>query len=125
MSCRYRGIAPDAHRASGSATTQTAAKVLHMLRNIQVLGVAALLLGASTSHGSPAGQAPIEVSLTIQETCVIQSAVNSATTGTPGVSCLHGTPYSVALEPGKSTEPTSSLQLADRTAQRAIWTVVF
>lgn len=96
-----------------------------MLHNVQTLGIAVLLLGASTSHGSPTQLAPIEVSLVIQESCVIQSAAQSASAVTTSVSCLHGTPYSVALAPHDPAQPLSTLQLADRTIQRAVWTVTF
>ncbi|MCP3707179.1 hypothetical protein M3I54_09330 [Paraburkholderia sp. CNPSo 3274] len=96
-----------------------------MLRNIKTFAIAVCLLGASTSHGSPTPLAPIQVSLVIQESCVIQSAADAVPTTMPGVSCLHGTPYSVALAPREPTQLLSTLQLADRTTQRAVWMVAF
>ncbi len=96
-----------------------------MLRNVKTFAIAVFLLGASTSHGSPTPLAPIQVSLVIQESCVIQSAADPASATAPGVSCLHDTPYSVALAPREPTQLLSTLQLADRTTQRAVWTVAF
>jgi hypothetical protein len=109
----------------GAGQTKPAVEDPHMLRNVQTLGVAVFLLGASTSHGSPTQLAPIQVSLVIQERCEIQSAAESASAVAPGVSCLHGAPYSVALAPRDPTQPLSTLQLAGRIMQRAVWTVAF
>jgi hypothetical protein len=103
----------------------TAAKVPHMLRNFKTFGAAVLFLGVTGLRGSAAELAPIQVSLVIQESCMIQSLADYAANASPRVSCLHDTPYSVALAPRDPTRRLSTLQLSERTRPRVVWTVAF
>jgi hypothetical protein len=96
-----------------------------LTHTIRTFGVAIFLLGVAGLHGSAAELAPIQVSLVIQESCAIQSGADSVFAGILGVSCLHDTPYSVTLAPHDPTTPSSTLSVADLTAQRAVWMVAF
>ncbi|TDG02263.1 hypothetical protein E1N52_40635 [Paraburkholderia guartelaensis] len=96
-----------------------------MLRKIWIYGVAVFLFALTGLKGSAAEHVPIQVSLVIQESCEIQSAAGTPSPDAPGVSCLHGALYHVALAPRDPTQRLSTLQLANLAAPRAVWAVAF
>ncbi|MGV7241146.1 hypothetical protein, partial [Caballeronia sp. M23-90] len=61
-----------------------------MLRKTLTLAMSALLPGAFASNVSPTELTTISVSLIVQESCMIQSAVEPSPVVRPSVSCLHG-----------------------------------
>ncbi|PQV44719.1 hypothetical protein B0G83_121118 [Paraburkholderia sp. BL21I4N1] len=125
-------------------------------RNLAAAFAAVLLAlpSAPASQAAPAELAAIAVSLTVQETCLVQSAdtVISAV-NQPVVSCLHGAPFEITqagVDPAGLTNaaqntadntarnlPLNSLQnaarnaappvqyVAARDARQTVWTVNF
>jgi hypothetical protein len=104
-----------------------------MPRNIAATTVAILLLSpASTAW--PTGLASIPVSLTVQETCVIQSVDAAITVANqPAVACLHGAPFQIsqaALDPAAPGEAGRDQAqpvefVATHDAQRTVWMINF
>ncbi|HZZ03746.1 hypothetical protein [Paraburkholderia sp.] len=104
-----------------------------MSRNVTA-AVVAILLAAPAAQASPTGLASIPVSLTVQETCVIQSVDAAITVANqPAVACLHGAPFQVsqaAFDPTASGEtgrnqaqPVEFITAHD--AQQTVWIVNF
>lgn len=85
-------------------------------RNLAAVFAAVLLAlpGAPASQAAPAELAAIAVSLTVQETCLVQSAdaVISAV-NQPVVSCLHGAPFEITQA---GVDPVASTNAAQNTA---------
>jgi hypothetical protein len=97
-----------------------------MLRKTTSISVAALvLLEASSSGVSSAEQAPISVSLVIQQSCVIHSGADPSPSAEPSVACLHGEPYRVAVVPLEPTQALSTTQFRAPGTQHAVWMVSF
>jgi hypothetical protein len=96
-----------------------------MLRTITSFGGAALLLlGAFSPRVSSAELASLSVSVVVQEICLIRADVASPI-AEPGVSCLHGEPYSVTLVPLDPTQTPYSMRVVARGAPHAVWMVSF
>lgn len=104
-----------------------------MSRKVTVT-VVAILLAAPAAQASPTGLASIPVSLTVQETCVIQSVDAAITVASqPAVACLHGAPFQVSqvafdpTAPGETgwnqVQPVEFITAHD--AQQTVWTVNF
>jgi hypothetical protein len=97
----------------------------------------AILLVSSPAHtlqAAPTELASIPVSLTVLETCVVQSADEViGTSNQPVVSCLHGAPFQITqagFDPApsgdtarKSSQPVEFVATHD--AQQTVWTVAF
>ncbi|WGS50934.1 hypothetical protein LFL96_05360 [Paraburkholderia sp. D15] len=125
-------------------------------RTLAVLSAAVLLAlpATSTLRAAPAELAAIAVSLTVQETCLVQSADAAISQANqPVVSCLHGAPFEitqVGLDPATSgagansnasnaanaANPANATNasrgaaqpvafVASRDAQQTVWTVNF
>ncbi|CAE6728617.1 hypothetical protein [Paraburkholderia aspalathi] len=96
--------------------------------------LAAILLAVPASKACPTELASIPVSLTVQETCVIQSVDAAITVANqPAVSCLHGAPFQisqVAFDPAAPDEATRNQAqpvqfVAAHGARQTIWTINF
>jgi hypothetical protein len=94
----------------------------------------AILLAAPASKAWPTELASIPVSLTVPETCVIQSVDAAITVANqPAVSCLHGAPFQisqVAFDPAAPDETARNKAqpvqfVATRGARQTIWTINF
>jgi hypothetical protein len=97
-----------------------------MLRKTTFSSVAALVfLEASSAGVSSAEQAPISVSLVIQQSCVIQSVADPSSITAPRVACLHGEPYRVAVVPLEPAQTLSTMQFTAPGTQHAVWMVSF
>ncbi|RAS35792.1 hypothetical protein [Paraburkholderia bryophila] len=86
-------------------------------RNLAAVFAAVLLAlpSAPASQAAPAELAAIAVSLTVQETCLVQSADAAISVANqPVVSCLHGAPFEIT-EGG--IDPAGSANAAQSTAQ--------
>lgn len=96
-------------------------------RNLAAVFAAVLLAlpSAPASQAAPAELAAIAVSLTVQETCLVQAtdaAISMA--NQPMVSCLHGAPFEITqagIDPAGSANPTQNAtgSAAQSTAQNA------
>ncbi|WP_434109112.1 hypothetical protein [Paraburkholderia caffeinilytica] len=104
-----------------------------MSRNVAATLVA-ILLATPASEALPAGLASIPVSLTVQETCVIQSVDAAITVANqPAVACLHGAPFQVSQAAFDPTVPGDAGRaqaqpvefVATHDAQQTVWTVNF
>jgi len=97
-----------------------------MLRKTTSFSVAALvLLEASSAGVLSAEQAPISVSLVIQQSCVIHSGADPSSSAEPSVACLHGEPYRVAVVPLEPTQALSTTQFTAPGTRQSIWMVSF
>ncbi|WCM20823.1 hypothetical protein NDK50_04960 [Paraburkholderia bryophila] len=86
-------------------------------RNLAAVFAAVLLAlpSAPASQAAPAELAAIAVSLTVQETCLVQSADAAISVANqPVVSCLHGAPFEIT-EGG--IDPAGSANAAQGTAR--------
>jgi hypothetical protein len=98
---------------------------------------AVVLLAMPSVHAlqaAPAELASIAVSLTVQETCLVQSAdVVISTANQPVVSCIHGAPFQITqagFDPVTSVDTTRNATqpvefIATHDAQQTVWTVNF
>ncbi|AMH43366.1 hypothetical protein AXG89_37225 [Burkholderia sp. PAMC 26561] len=99
-----------------------------MLRKTLTLAMSALLPGAFASNVSPTELTTISVSLIVQESCMIQSAVEPSPVVRPSVSCLHGQPYDIALvtvDPAQQPAALYSSASAGGPAAPTVWMVGF
>ncbi|SDQ39566.1 hypothetical protein SAMN05443245_1211 [Paraburkholderia fungorum] len=107
-----------------------------MSRNLAAASAAIFLalLAPPASQAAPLGLASINVSLTVQEACIVQSADGVIDAlNQPVVSCLHGAPFQigqagfdplVSVDPGAArSEPVAYAATGD--AQQTVWTVNF
>ena len=102
-------------------------------RNITATLVA-ILLASPASNAWPTGLASIPVSLTVQETCVIQSVDEAITAANqPAVACLHGAPFQISqvasdpAAPGETNrDPAQPVEfVATHDAQQTVWMINF
>ena len=87
-----------------------------------------LFMGAFASNVSPTELTTISVSLVVQESCLIQSAVEPAPVLRPNVSCLHGQPYDIALvtvDPAQRPAALYSSAGAGNPSAPTVWMVGF
>ncbi|WP_147394151.1 hypothetical protein [Paraburkholderia sp. BL23I1N1] len=92
-----------------------------------------ILLASPAIEAAPTELAWIPISLTVQESCVIQAGDAAITAANqPAVSCLHGAPFQivqVGFEPAMPADtaqnPPSMQFVATRDAQPAIWMINF
>jgi hypothetical protein len=86
------------------------------------------------SQAAPLNLASINVSLTVQEACVVQSADGVITvTNQPVVSCLHGAPFQISqagFDPVAAADSSAAqaqpvAYAAANDAQQTVWTVNF
>jgi hypothetical protein len=99
-----------------------------MLRKPLTLAMGTLLMSASASNVSPTELTTISVSLVVQESCVIQSAIEPAPVLRPSVSCLHGQPYDIALvtvDPAQKPAALYSSAGAGNPSAPTVWMVGF
>ncbi|ASL43051.1 hypothetical protein bAD24_I06155 [Burkholderia sp. AD24] len=113
-------------------------------RNLAAVFAAVLLAlpSAPASQAAPAELAAIAVSLTVQETCLVQSADAAISVANqPVVSCLHGAPFEITqggIDPAGSANAAQSTArntalnapppvqyFAARDALQTVWTVNF
>ncbi|MFM0646823.1 hypothetical protein PQR14_21065 [Paraburkholderia bryophila] len=121
-------------------------------RNLAAVFAAVLLAlpGAPASQAAPAELAAIAVSLTVQETCLVQATDAAISVANqPVVSCLHGAPFEITqagIDPAGSANATQSTTqstaqnatqnalrnapppveyVAARDARQTVWTVNF
>lgn len=89
---------------------------------------------ARTLRAAPTELASIPVSLTVQETCLVQSADEVIGTGNqPVVSCIHDAPFQITqagVDPAISGDPARKhVQpvdfVATHDAQQTVWTIAF
>lgn len=97
----------------------------------------AILLAWPSAHAlraAPAELASIPVSLTVQETCLVQSAdALISTANQPVVSCMHGAPFQITqagFDPAQSVDagqnPSQPVEfVATHDTQQTVWTVNF
>jgi len=91
-----------------------------MLRIAKLLGLG-LFLSALSWNASSADTASFQVSLTIQESCLVQSQDEAGKPVQPQVSCLHDSPS--LTKP--MTPPAPSKIVAPSEATSMIWLVMF
>jgi hypothetical protein len=97
-----------------------------MLRKTTFSSVAALVfLEASSAGVSSAEQAPMSVSLVVQQSCVIHSGADPSSSAEPSVACLHGEPYGLAVVPLEPAQTLSTMQFTAPGTQHAVWMVSF
>jgi len=99
-----------------------------MLRKTLTLAMGALLMGAFALNAVPAELTTISVSLVVQESCVIQSAMEPAPILRPSVSCLHGQPYDIALvtvDPAQKPVALYSSAGTSNPSTPSVWMVGF
>lgn len=101
-------------------------------RNLAAVFAAVLLAlpSAPASQAAPAELAAIAVSLTVQETCLVQATDAAISVANqPMVSCLHGAPFEITqagIDPAGSANPTQNPtqnatgSAAQSTAQNAL-----
>lgn len=105
-------------------------------RNLAATAVAILLAftSAPALRAAPAELASIPVSLTVQETCLVESGeVAISAANQPTVSCLHDAPFQITqvgfdpVTPIDSTrKPAQPVEfVAARDARQTVWTVNF
>jgi len=97
----------------------------------------AIILAMPSVHAlqaAPTELASIPVSLTVQESCLVQSAdAVISMANQPVVSCIHGAPFQITqagFDPGTSVDTArNAVQPVDfvaaRDAQQTVWTVNF
>ncbi|MFM0738884.1 hypothetical protein PQQ51_16715 [Paraburkholderia xenovorans] len=103
------------------------------MRCVTFATVVAVLFASSGSQAKPTELASISVSLTVQETCIIQSTEAAITVANqPAVSCLHGAPFQISqagLDPVARADETPSapleLTFVPTGKQTTVWTVNF
>jgi hypothetical protein len=77
-----------------------------------------------SSQGSTEEIAPINVSLAIQQVCVVQST-DDAAAARPDVSCLHGEAYDVSRTMVDTASAPSKLRMSSARTGATVWTVTF
>lgn len=97
-----------------------------MTRSLKFAGILLFLLCVPCAHGFAAVQAPISVSLVIQDSCLILSANGGSPGGGPRVSCKLGAPYALKLAPRDPTQRRPVARtLAGRDQDGTVWTIAF
>lgn len=107
-----------------------------MSRNLTAASavISLAMLAPPASQAAPLGLASINVSLTVQEACIVQSADGVIDAlNQPVVSCLHGAPFQIGqagFDPlvsadASTAQPQPVAYAAAGDAQQTVWTVNF